>query len=472
MPSLHAVARKWYKAGRYSKCIAIFDKMIKSSPKDARAHYLKGRSLHAQHEFQQAIICYNVAILHDPTIESAYKMKGVALCDLGRYSTAIAWYEHTITSFPHFTLANKPIMTLIKKNRMKRLKGGPRTGIVYDSRMTLHEDPDDFSHPECPERLICIMKAIHAQGFNHICENVPSRLATREELILVHSEKLVDALTKYTGELTFPSDNFINKYTPEAALLATGSLIEITEKVVTGELDNGFAVIRPPGHHANATRPSGFCFFNNVAVAARVMQQKYGLERVLIVDWDVHHGNGTQDIFYDDNSVLFFSTHRGEFYPDTGELNETGAGNIVNIPFVNGTYSDGDMLQVFSNVLIPIAMEFQPQLVIVSSGFDAVEEDPLGEVELSPQVFGHLTHMLKSLAGGKIVLALEGGYNLKQIPRCVIECLKVLKGDAPSPLPEAKKYWKSNERHHEMIHQAIQVHSKNWKSLALIAEKN
>jgi histone deacetylase 6 len=456
--------QKWHKLGRYQKAIGCFNEALSRNGSNAHTHYLQGRSFHALFQFQNAILCYEKAIKLDSIFEKAYVMKGIALYDSNRIHSALTWFEKTIEQHPRFALAkNSQIRSLITINRVEKLKKGIRTGIVYDTRMALHEDPNDPVHPECPERLYAISKAIQEHGYYDVCERVDPREATDAELSLVHSQQVIHKVKNIGPEVSIPSDNYYNEHTSTAALLATGSLVELCDRVMSGELDNGFAVIRPPGHHANATHPSGFCFFNNVAVAARSMQQKHGIERVLIVDWDVHHGNGTQDIFENDPSVLFFSSHRGEFYPNQGEIEEVGKGNLVNVPFVNGPYGDGDMLHVFHSILLPIAIEFKPQLVIVSAGFDAVEEDPLGEMEMSPQVFGHLTHLLKTLAGGKIVLALEGGYNLKQIPKCVLECLQVLKGAAPSPLPKNKNQLR--EEHRSLMQEIRQTQAKTWTSL-------
>eukprot|EP00824_Muranothrix_gubernata_P016277 TRINITY_DN3382_c0_g2_i1.p1 TRINITY_DN3382_c0_g2~~TRINITY_DN3382_c0_g2_i1.p1 ORF type:complete len:374 (-),score=114.53 TRINITY_DN3382_c0_g2_i1:369-1439(-) len=201
------------------------------------------------------------------------------------------------------------------------------------------------------------------------------------------------------------------------AQLAAGGLLALTEKVVKGELDNGFAIIRPPGHHATSSEFMGFCILSNVAIAARVAQQRWGVQRVLIVDWDVHHGNGTQEIFYQDDGVVYFSVHRGgAFYPGTGFPSEVGDGHgigkTVNVPIPASGVEDSDVLCVIRTILLPIAKEFDPELVLVSAGFDAAKGDPLGHWNLSSACFAHMTHTLKTLAKGKVVMALEGGYNL------------------------------------------------------------
>jgi histone deacetylase 6 len=462
--SLIRAAIKWNQMERHKKALMCIEKALCQDPNNAKVHFIKGKILHKLQHYKLAIKSLEQSISLAPNYESAYIMKGVVLYDSGYHEEAFEWYAKVISSRKDFKIAsNEKLINFIRDRKIRKLKRGSQTGIVYDVRMTEHRDPYDDDHPECPERLLSIMNAITKSGYDQVCRKVTPRVATKEELLLVHTKELVDAVIESKLE-DLPSDNFVNEYTSQAALLAAGSLIELTERVVTGRLDNGFAIIRPPGHHANEGEASGFCFFNNVAVAARVMQKKHNIQRVLIVDWDVHHGNGTQDIFENDESILFFSSHRGEFYPNSGQVHDVGVGNIINVPFTNGTYSDGDIIRVFSSILMPIATEFQPELVIVSAGFDAVEYDPLGEMNLSPQVFGHLTHMLKSLAGGKLVLALEGGYNLQQIPKCVIECLKVLKGSAPSPLPQGTDPL-VNARHYNVLFDVYTRHLTKWKSL-------
>ena len=245
--------------------------------------------------------------------------------------------------------------------------------------------------------------------------------------------------------------------------------MDLTLGVLRGELRNGLALLRPPGHHAEADRAMGFCLFNNVAVAARAAQRESAAKaaqresaaraaqkefqatagqkvsaarrgetpepaRILIVDWDVHHGNGTQNTFYDDPSVLYFSTHQWPFYPGTGAIGETGApsaeGRTINVAWSAGR-GDADHLAAFDDLLLPVAREFAPDLVLVSCGFDAARGDLLGQQLLSPGGYAAMTSRLQSLAGGKVVLALEGGYALDAIAASAAACLQVLLGDTP-----------------------------------------
>jgi histone deacetylase 6 len=357
-----------------------------------------------------------------------------------------------------------------KKNLKKQKKS--KTGLVYDENMMLHHQQN--THPEKPQRIKEIWNFLEEEGLVARCERVQSRRATDEEILHVHTQNLLDEV-KNTPPTEY-GDCYFNQHTDNAAHLSCGCVIELCDQVMQGKVENGFAVVRPPGHHCSH-KPSGFCFYNNVAVAVKVIQKKYALERVLIVDWDVHHGNGTQELFENDPSVLFLSTHFGfDFYPGTGKVTEigqgAGKGYTVNVSFDKAEYGDGEMLAVFHQILLPIAREFDPQFVIVSSGFDAVYGDPLGGCNLSPQVYGHMTYLLKSLAGGKLVLALEGGYNLREISRCTYECVKVLAGDLPSDLPKTlgkdfkNEYWRVGEKHVATIRDAIKNLAPYWQSLS------
>jgi histone deacetylase 6 len=215
--------------------------------------------------------------------------------------------------------------------------------------------------------------------------------------------------------------------------------------IARGEIANGLALVRPPGHHAEADRAMGFCLFNNVAVAARAAQEQGAAAKVLIVDWDLHHGNGTQHSFWDDPSILYFSTHEFPFYPGTGAVEEVGGGSgrgfTVNVPWPGGM-GDAEYTAAFDDVLMPIARAFEPDLVLVSAGFDAADGDPLGSMRVSPRGYAAMTSRLLGLAGGRVVLALEGGYNLDAISDSAAACLSVLLGDnapmeaarSPSPI--------------------------------------
>jgi acetoin utilization deacetylase AcuC-like enzyme len=224
----------------------------------------------------------------------------------------------------------------------------------------------------------------------------------------------------------------------ETAKLAAGGTLAAVDEVVGGKLDNAFALIRPPGHHAESNRAMGFCLFNNVAIAAGYALKKYKLKKALIIDWDLHHGNGTQHSFYDRADVLYFSTHQFPYYPGTGFVTETGSGEgkgfTVNVPLSTGP-GDAEYMEIFKEILEPIALEYKPDIVFVSAGFDIYYQDPLGGMQVTPEGFADLARVVldfaKETCGGKVVFVLEGGYHLDGLRDSVREVLKTLRGDAP-----------------------------------------
>jgi histone deacetylase 6 len=319
------------------------------------------------------------------------------------------------------------------------------TGIVFDERFRLHAAP--YDHPERPARLAAIESRLERDGLTARCRRIPAREATREELLAVHTPGHVARIdaTALHPLTQLDEDTYAVAESAFAARLAAGALIDLTLAVASGELANGFALLRPPGHHAEADHAMGFCLFNNVAIAARAAQagretgngtpRAGGSTRVLIADWDLHHGNGTQHTFQDDPGVLYFSTHQFPFYPGTGLVNETGGpkarGRTVNVPWPGGM-GDAEYLAAFDRVLLPVARVFAPDLVLVSAGFDAAEGDPLGSMRISPAGYAAMTARLLALASGRLVLALEGGYALDAIAASAAACLRVLLG-APPP---------------------------------------
>ena len=277
-------------------------------------------------------------------------------------------------------------------------------------------------HPERPERYDAVVAALRKAGLVDRMGRVKPRAATHEELLRCHTEPYLKLarhdVESGRGFLT-TGDTDVTPNSWDVALQATGGVLNAVDEVMAGRAANAFCVVRPPGHHATADRGMGFCIFNNVAIAARHAQKKHGVERVLIVDWDVHHGNGTQDIFYSDSSVFYFSTHQWPLYPGTGRADETGAGKgkgtTMNFPFPAGS-GRHEILGAVEDALVPAMKEFRPGLVLISAGFDSRVGDLLGRFTLTDDDFVDLTRALLKIGDqyskGRVVSMLEGGYNL------------------------------------------------------------
>jgi len=277
---------------------------------------------------------------------------------------------------------------------------------------------------------------------------------------------------KQLNELEDASSSvYFNNESAFCARLSCGSTIEAVCAVIEGQVKNAIAVVRPPGHHAEPHQPMGFCLFSNAAIAAKVSKQKYEhVNKILILDWDVHHGNGTQKCLYDDGDVLYISIHRhdrGYFFPGSPDGGHTrcgigaGLGKNVNIPWPCGGMGDGDYIYAFQRIVMPIAHEFNPDLVIVSAGFDAAKGDPLGQCYVTPPAYAHMTHMLMSLAGGKIAVILEGGYNLDSISNSALACTRVLMGEPPPQLPQSF----ASRKAAETVQLVSIEQSKYWKCM-------
>jgi histone deacetylase 6 len=338
------------------------------------------------------------------------------------------------------------------------------TGLLYDPRFLDHRAP--YGHPEHPGRLSAIWNRFERDGLAARCERVAAREASDEELTAIHTRghvRAVDA-TADADFHAFDPDTYTSRGSAEAARLASGGLVDLAAGVLEGRLSSGFALVRPPGHHAERDRAMGFCLYNNVAVAARAMQARGLCERVLVVDWDVHHGNGTQHSFWEDPSVLYVSTHQFPFYPGSGAAFEAGDGAgrgfTVNLPWPAGM-GDAEYLAAFDRLLMPIAERFAPGLVLVSAGFDAAEGDLLGGMRITPAGYAAMTERLTRLAGGRVVLALEGGYNLDAISRSAAACLRVLLGEAP----EARDFGAPSRTGDHAIAEAIAVQRPLWEGL-------
>ncbi|NJK79028.1 MAG: histone deacetylase [Chloroflexaceae bacterium] len=311
------------------------------------------------------------------------------------------------------------------------------TAILTDQRFLVHDDP---SHVERAERLRAIYHALDESGLRSQALALEPRAATPAELLAVHTQQHLDTIQRFGthGGGYLDTDTYMVDGSWEAAVLASGGVIQAVEAVVQGISTNAFAFVRPPGHHATPTRAMGFCLINNIGVGARYALQQLGLSRVAIVDYDVHHGNGTQDIFYEDPQVLFCSTHAAPYYPGTGRLDEVGQGAglgaTLNVPLTFGV-GDKGYVQVFNEIIIPALHRWKPELLLVSAGYDAHWSDPIGPMVVSAQGFAQMTHMLANaaaeLCNGRIVLVLEGGYNLNGLAASALASLQVLMGQNP-----------------------------------------
>jgi acetoin utilization deacetylase AcuC-like enzyme len=349
-----------------------------------------------------------------------------------------------------------------------------RTGIVKDQRYLEHVM--DMGHPESPERLKVIYQMLEEKEMKNLVESVTPRAATREELEMNHTSKYIDLIASTAGKpyyrLDMDTSTCAKSY--EAALFAAGGFLELIKAVMEGKLHNGFAMVRPPGHHAERDRAMGFCLFNNVAIGAYYALKNFSLEKILIVDWDVHHGNGTQNSFYEDPRVLYFSTHRyGFFYPGTGAATEVGKGKgegfNVNVPLSTGG-SDADYGIIFERILKPIALEYQPQLILISAGFDTHHDDPLGGMEVTEAGFARMTQILMEIANataqGRLAITLEGGYDVQGESRSVKAVLKELAQVSSLDKKEILEKEKANAlRTERFLNQLKEIQKRYWKNL-------
>jgi acetoin utilization deacetylase AcuC-like enzyme len=301
-------------------------------------------------------------------------------------------------------------------------------GIVYDPIYKLHDTGD--GHPESPDRCDAIMNALTAASFAGQLKRIDPVAATPQQLALCHTPQYV-ARVRADIAASRPAlstgDTNISARTYDAAVLAAGGVCAAVDAVATDDVQSAFCVVRPPGHHASEARGMGFCVFNNVAIAARHAQRAHKLTRVLIVDWDVHHGNGTQDIFYEDPSVFYFSTHMSPHYPGTGAENQTGTGKGLGTT-MNRQFARGDggrqVLKAYRDDLVPAMERFKPEFVLVSAGFDSRKDDPLGGMTLTDDDYAQMTAVLLQIASrhakGRLVSTLEGGYALEGLAKAAV----------------------------------------------------
>nr|XP_051709189.1 histone deacetylase 9 isoform X6 [Oryctolagus cuniculus] len=414
--------------------------------------------------------------------------------------------KHRLVSRAH----SSPAASVLPHPAMDRpLQPGPATGIAYDPLMLKHQCicGNATTHPEHAGRIQSIWSRLQETGLLNKCERIQGRKASLEEIQLVHSEHhsllygtnpldgqkldprilLGDDSQKFfsslpCGGLGVDTDTVWNElHSSGAARMAVGCVIELASKVASGELKNGFAVVRPPGHHAEESTAMGFCFFNSVAITAKYLRDQLNISKILIVDLDVHHGNGTQQAFYADPSILYISLHRydeGNFFPGSGAPNEVGTGLgegfTINIAWTGGLdppMGDIEYLEAFRTVVMPVAKEFDPDLVLVSAGFDALEghTPPLGGYKVTAKCFGHLTKQLMTLADGRVVLALEGGHDLTAICDASEACVNALLGNELEPLSEDVLHQTPNVNAVISLQKIIEIQSKYWKSVRMTA---
>ncbi|MEE8471857.1 MAG: histone deacetylase [Dehalococcoidia bacterium] len=319
-----------------------------------------------------------------------------------------------------------------------------KVGLAYDPIYLNH---DTGGHVENASRLREVMSHLKAEGVLQKVVSLPPRPATIEELARVHTREHIAHIeaTARAGGGWLDSDTVMSRASYEVGLYAAGGALVAVESVLGGGTESAFALVRPPGHHATPQRAMGFCLFNNIAIAARYALDHGSVGRILVVDFDVHHGNGTQDAFYDDPGVLYFSVHQSPLYPGTGSIAETGAGEgegaNINVPLPPGC-GDAEYGRVFDEVLAPAARRFQPQLILVSAGYDAHWSEALALMRTTVSGFARMVSTLKGLArelsSGRLVLCLEGGYNLPALAASVRATLEVMlgAGETDDPLGE------------------------------------
>lgn len=345
-----------------------------------------------------------------------------------------------------------------------------KVGVVRGDIFLRHDT--GWGHPENAERLVSIYGMLDQGGLAKDLETVKLKRASKAEVCLVHSERLYETIFDTEGR----NQSYLDGDTPTspesfgAALYAAGSTADLVEKVLAGDLKSGFALVRPPGHHSEHDRAMGFCLFNNIAIAAANALHKKLIKKAAIIDFDVHHGNGTQNSFYDTDQVLYFSSHRYPFYPGSGYFSEVGKGKgegfNINVPLPGGV-GDHEFDAVYTKILIPVVREYQPDIILVSAGFDAYNLDPLGGMKVSEHGFARLASIFIELAeevcGGKLVFVLEGGYSIDGIARCVHDIFELMLGKK-GPV---KKTGKPVEGFERLVHEVHKYHKNYWKELKI-----
>ena len=337
------------------------------------------------------------------------------------------------------------------------------TGIVIDPRFLDHDT--GAGHPERPDRIRVLLPVVQPPSPGLTA--VAARPASGDELALVHDGAYVEevAATRDQPWFAFDADTPTCPQSYDVARLATGGVLALLDAVMDGRVQNGFALVRPPGHHAERHRAMGFCLFNNVAVGAEYLRRRYGLRRILVVDWDLHHGNGTQHMFERDPGVLYVSTHQYPYYPGTGAIEEVGRGDgegyTVNLAFPAG-YGDAEYLDAFRRIVEPIAQQYAPDFVLISAGFDAHQRDPLGGMVVTEAGFQTMARTLLSVARahahGRCAAILEGGYDLQAIRNSSLQVLSEFTGAAVAPPAPPEPSHAGG-----LIEHIKRVHGRYWK---------
>ncbi|KRT84761.1 hypothetical protein AMK59_348 [Oryctes borbonicus] len=361
--------------------------------------------------------------------------------------------SHKSTSKPQPCLAvENEYEKAERANSMVRKK----TGVCYDNRMTLHKCEWDEKYPENPQRYSAVIERCNELGLLDRCIQLPYNIPSKEDILKKHSPKIYDQLiniqTMNISELEKEASKYdavyFNNYTFECAAIAAGCVTSVVENICKGTIQNGMAIVRPPGHHAMTNEYCGYCFFNNVGLAAQQALDNKWAEKILIVDYDVHHGQATQQMFYDNNRVLYFSIHRyenGTFWPHLRESHfdyvgtGAGLGYNINFPLNEIGMKDVDYLSIVLHILLPVAYEYEPDLIIFSAGYDACLGCPEGEMLITPGFYGHLITLLGGLAEGKLAVCMEGGYFPPSLAEGVAMTIKSLLDDAPAKLDTSYK---------------------------------
>jgi len=345
------------------------------------------------------------------------------------------------------------------------------TGVVWDTAYLEHVTDD--GHPEHPRRLEPLYHRLADPAIGRKFTTIAPPAASDEEILLVHSHAYLKQVKATTcrAAASLSADTFTCDRSYRVAAMAAGGLVEAIRKVNSGNLNHALVLARPPGHHAERSRAMGFCIFNNVAIGAMVARQHLGLARVMVVDWDLHHGNGTQHVFERDPTVFFFSSHQFPHYPGTGHFTETGLGpgegTTMNVTLPKGC-GDGEFIEVYRRLLIPAAQEFKPELILVSAGFDIHADDPLGGMNVTSAGFAGLTRLILDLArqvcNGRVVFCLEGGYDAAALAGSALAMIDELSGRTYTDI-DAMAAGGPPGRMDDIVNRCIHTHAQRWSSL-------